>query len=512
VVDSQELGFFFTSLSIGTTVIVAFLFIDWMVLAPVRLLYEKLLSISAQRGVPQKSVNISKELNRLDEAICQMGETMALIKTREKELLATTISRDYMDKIIQGISDALFVVDSHAVIKMVNGAACDLLGYEREELEGAPFSRIVTEGGFVENKLLNPSSGSIKNCEIGYVRKDGQKILMYFSSSTVFDPNHRGRDIVCIAKDITERKRFENELKTLNQELMDNEKTLSKMISDLQKAHADLKKAQTQILHSEKLASIGQLAAGVAHEINNPLGFIISNMKILQEYIQGYIKILRVIDDLKTYITAGDVEKTRLTVDGLKGLEEEINLDYIRNDINTLLEDSMLGLQRIRKIVTDLRTFARDEQAERMEMAKIEEVIDSVLSIVLNEIKYKADLIKEFTNTPPVKCNPQRLGQVFVNLLINASQASDKKGTIHIKTYQQDKYVCVDIVDTGRGISPEHVQRIFDPFFTTKPVGRGTGLGLSISYEIIKKHGGEMKVQSRVGEGTTFTVMLPAVS
>lgn len=500
------------SLSIGITVIVIFLFIDWMVLSPVRLLYGKLLFISAQKGIPQKSVNISKELNRLDEAICQMGETMALIKAREKELLATTISRDYMDKIIQGISDALFVVDFHAVIKMANGAACDLLGYEREELEGTHFSGIVAEGGFVENKLLNPSLGSIQNCEIEYVRKDGQKVPMYFSSSIVFDSNHRSRDIVCIAKDITERKRFENELTTLNQELMDNEKVLSQTITDVHKAHADLKKAQMQMLHSEKLASIGQLAAGVAHEINNPLGFISSNMEVLQGYIQGYMKILRVVDDLKKYIAAGDVEKARLTVDGLKGLEEEINLSHIRNDINTLLDDSMRGLQRIHKIVTDLRTFARDEQVELMEMVQIEAVIDSILSIVFNEIKYKADLIKDFADTPLIRCNPQRLGQVFVNLLINASQALDEKGKIYIKTYQQDKYVCVDIIDNGRGILPEYLQRIFDPFFTTKPVGHGVGLGLSISYEIIKKHGGEMKVQSKIGEGTTFTVMLPVIS
>lgn len=500
------------SLSIGITVIVIFLFIDWMVLSPVRLLYGKLLFISAQKGIPQKSVNISKELNRLDEAICQMGETMALIKAREKELLATTISRDYMDKIIQGISDALFVVDFHAVIKMANGAACDLLGYERKELEGTHFSGIVAEGGFVENKLLNPSQGSIQNCEIDYVRKDGQKVPMYFSSSIVFDSNHRSRDIVCIAKDITERKRFENELTTLNQELMDNEKVLSQTITDVHKAHADLKKAQMQMLHSEKLASIGQLAAGVAHEINNPLGFISSNMEVLQGYIQGYMKILRVVDDLKKYIAAGDVEKARLTVDGLKGLEEEINLSHIRNDINTLLDDSMRGLQRIHKIVTDLRTFARDEQVELMEMVQIEAVIDSILSIVFNEIKYKADLIKDFADTPLIRCNPQRLGQVFVNLLINASQALDEKGKMYIKTYQQDKYVCVDIIDNGRGILPEYLQRIFDPFFTTKPVGHGVGLGLSISYEIIKKHGGEMKVQSKIGEGTTFTVMLPVIS
>ena len=179
------------------------------------------------------------------------------------------------------------------------------------------------------------------------------------------------------------------------------------------------------------------------------------------------------------------------------------------NDVNTLLEHSSRGLERIKKIVMDLRTFAREENAETMELAKIEEIIDSILSIVQNEIKYKAELTKDYGDTVLVKCNPQRLGQVFINLLVNASQAIEEKGKITIKTYRQDKYVCIDVTDTGHGIAPENLKKIFDPFFTTKPVGQGTGLGLSVSYEIVKKHGGEIKVQSKAGEGTTFTVMLP---
>lgn len=283
----------------------------------------------------------------------------------------------------------------------------------------------------------------------------------------------------------------------------------NKLMDSLDKRMKELQEVRLQLLQSEKLASIGQLAAGVAHEINNPVGFISNNMEVLQEYIQHYTKILRIIENLKQQVADGDIEKAQVTITELKKFEEEINLDYIMNDVNTLLEHSDRGLERIKKIVMDLRTFAREDKAEAMELVKIEEVIDSILSIVQNEIKYKAELSKEYGDTPLIKCSPQRLGQVFINLLVNASQAMEDRGKISIKTYRENGSVCIDVADTGKGISEEHLKKVFDPFFTTKPVGQGTGLGLSVSYEIIKKHGGEMKVQSRIGEGTTFTVMLP---
>ena len=144
-----------------------------------------------------------------------------------------------------------------------------------------------------------------------------------------------------------------------------------------------------------------------------------------------------------------------------------------------------------------------------MELVKVEEILDSILSIVHSELKYKAELKKNYGETPLVRGNPQRLGQVFINLLVNAAQAIEQKGAIEVKTYQEGNYICIDVKDTGKGILPENLKRVFDAFFTTKPVGQGTGLGLSVSYEIVKKHGGDMKVQSDPGIGTTFTVMLP---
>lgn len=295
----------------------------------------------------------------------------------------------------------------------------------------------------------------------------------------------------------------------LTQAKIDLEKRVQERTEELKKSNEELQENHQQLLQSEKMASIGQLAAGVAHEINNPIGFISNNMEILHEYVQNYTKIIRVIEQVKIQIDSGDLEKAKTAIGGLRKLEEEINLDYMMGDVNKLLEHSSRGLERVRKIVLDLKTFARGDNVEAMEFFKVEEVIDSILSIVQNELKYKGELIKKYGETSFIRGNIQRLGQVFINLLVNAAQAMEEKGEIIIKTYRQGGYVCIDVSDTGKGIPEENLKKIFDPFFTTKPVGQGTGLGLSVSYEIVEKHGGEIKVRSVVGKGTTFTVMLP---
>jgi two-component system, NtrC family, sensor kinase len=289
------------------------------------------------------------------------------------------------------------------------------------------------------------------------------------------------------------------------------EKALHQTLSDLSKANDELKQAQLQLFQAEKLASIGQLAAGVAHEINNPVGFISNNMEILQNYIANYSRVLAMVENVKDQVDRGDMEQVKAAICDLRKLEEEVGLSYIKSDVNKLLEHSARGLERIQRIVIDLRTFARSDTLESKEMLKIEEVIDSILSIVQSELKNKAELVKNYGDTPLLKCNPQRMGQVFINLLVNAAQAIPERGTITIKTYQRDHKVCIDIKDTGSGIPKENLQKIFDPFFTTKPVGQGTGLGLSVSYEIVKKHSGDLKVYSEVGKGTTLTVILPTV-
>ena len=289
------------------------------------------------------------------------------------------------------------------------------------------------------------------------------------------------------------------------------EETLRKAYEDLQKVHDELQQTQMQLLQSEKLVALGHLAAGVAHEINNPMVFIINNTEMLGRYINDYIKMLRMLENLRRSITEGDLEKAKISIQEMGRFEQEIDPDYVVNDTTKLLQYNRIGIERIRKIVKDLQTFAH-EGPDSVETSTLEEIIESILGLLKSEFQHKAELRKDYSSTPPIKCSVQKIAQVFINLLMNAVQAITETGTIGIRTYMQGKYICVDITDTGMGIKPEDLNKIFDPFFTTKPLGQGTGLGLSLSYEIIKQHGGDIKVQSKLWEGTTFTVMLPSTS
>lgn len=279
-------------------------------------------------------------------------------------------------------------------------------------------------------------------------------------------------------------------------------------ITEYKKVQESCQGLQKQLLQSEKMASIGQLTVGVAHEINNPVGYISSNIEVLRQYVTGYTDVLKMAENLKKSVEAENMEQAKAIAQEMSKFEEEINLDYMINDVDKLLQHIEMGIEKIRKIVIGLRTFAHRD-SNMMEPTDIEGVLESVISIVYNEIKYKAVINREFTKLPLVHCNPQEIGQVFINLLINAVQAISDKGEITIKTFIEGNRVGVAVSDTGSGILPKHMKEIFTPFFTTKEKGKGTGLGLSISYEIIKRHNGDILIESQPDKGTTFTVLLP---
>jgi signal transduction histidine kinase len=272
-------------------------------------------------------------------------------------------------------------------------------------------------------------------------------------------------------------------------------------LTDLNRKLSD---AQDKLVQSEKLASIGQLAAGVAHEINNPIGFIFSNFGTLEKYLGQLFGMLAAYEEAEPAL-AGTPAAARLL-----RLREEIELDYLKDDIPALMAESKDGIQRVRKIVQDLKDFSRVDARQEWEWVSLHTGIDSTLNIVNNEIKYKADVVKQYGELPDVECLPSELNQVFMNLLVNAAHAiSAERGTITIKTGTQHDEAWVEISDNGCGIPAENLKRIFDPFFTTKPVGKGTGLGLSLSYGIVKKHGGRIEVTSEPGRGTAFRVSVP---
>ena len=285
----------------------------------------------------------------------------------------------------------------------------------------------------------------------------------------------------------------------LMQLLKDSNHLLEKRGEEQQGLIKKLHEAQNQLLQSEKLASIGQLAAGVAHEINNPVGFINSNIGSLERYLKNLFVILDAYEKAEAQGTECAAVKT---------LKEQLDYAYLKEDVVSLIEETRDGVARVKKIVQDLKDFSHVDEAE-WQWADLHKGLDSTLNVVNNEIKYKAEVVKEYGELPPVECLPSQLNQVFMNLLVNAAHAIAERGTITLRTGGVGEEVWVEVADTGSGIAPENMKRIFDPFFTTKPVGKGTGLGLSLSYGIVQKHHGRIEVQSEQGRGTTFRITLP---
>ncbi len=367
----------------------------------------------------------------------------------------------------------------------VNNAACKMLGYSEEEF--LKMKVIDIQSALPDSYSWEMHVETLKEKESSFIegehkRKDGSTLPVEVSINYIL----RGKKdyIVAVARDITSRQKAEKRI---------------------EEAYAELKSTQSQMLQREKMASVGQLAAGVAHEINNPMGYISSNLNTLNKYTANLLKF---IEAQSKIIESSQYEECRREINALR---KELKLDYITEDLEGLIIESLDGAERVKVIVQNLKSFSRIDEAE-CKLADINECIDSTLNIVWNELKYKASVQKDYGELPPVKCYPQQLNQVIMNLLVNAGHSIEKEGEIIIKTWNGDKTIKVSISDNGCGIPEDKIGRIFEPFFTTKEIGEGTGLGLSICYDIVKKHNGDITVESNPGEGTTFTIQLPVVS
>lgn len=272
------------------------------------------------------------------------------------------------------------------------------------------------------------------------------------------------------------------------------DKTPSKPREDLT---AQLEQANRQLLQSEKMAAIGQLAAGVAHEINNPVGYVYSNLQSLETYLTD---LFRLTDEVNTATSLEQLLNTR----------REIDYDFLRTDLLDLLAESREGIERVKTIISAMKDFSHIED-ESFKPADLHRGIETTLNVVNNEIKYKAEVIRDYGDLPEVECISSQINQVIMNLLVNAAHAIEHSGQITIRTRHENDSVVIEVTDSGKGIEPAHMNRIFEPFFTTKPVGSGTGLGLSLSFNIIAKHHGEIDATSTPGQGTTFRMRLPLV-
>ncbi len=428
----------------------------------------------------------------------ETGELDSHINTIVNKVLET---QRKMSAIFHGSGLAMRVIDKDLNVINCNETMKSLAGRAGVKSEGekcyehlscglcrtdtCPASRVLAGEAWVETEA------TIKT-------RDGQEIPAKLVA-TPLESQGRVAGVIESFRDIRERK--------------EAEVALQKSHNNSEKILRELKATQRQMLQSEKMASIGKLAAGVAHEINNPTGFVSSNLHSLRGYHKDIRELIdryrSLVSELKETMGVGqDGACVSEKLDHIAALEKKVDIDFILDDTPNLLKESIEGTERITKIVTDLKNFAHPGE-DKPRLADINQGLESTLNVVWNELKYKAKVIKEFGKVPQVKCYPQQLNQVFINLLVNAAQAIEKEGEIKVATRTLDGKVEIAISDTGTGIPEESLPRIFDPFFTTKEVGKGTGLGLNVAYNIIKKHKGTIDVKSQLGKGTTFIISIP---
>ena len=432
-----------------------------------------------------------------------------LVRDRTRELSET---KNFLQNVLDSSLDySIVTTDPEGFVTLFNRGSERLTGTKEAQVIGKKKIEDFIPGWSDESDSasdsLKPEKGKTKETECILVKSDEDEVNVSMSIAALTNQNGKMVGTLYIAKDITEQKELELELKkyTENLEHLVKERTeeLEKQNAELEKTLHELSDAQQQLLQSEKMASIGQLAAGVAHEINNPIGFVHSNLNTMRKFNS---RVVALLDTLKK--ESGNA--AGLTGEAFGKIWSESKVERLLPELETMISESMDGTQRVRTIVSDLKNFSNIDRAQ-IQDASLEAGLDSTLNIVWNEIKYNATVEKEYGNVPPVSSNPQQLNQVFLNLLVNAAHAiKQPPGKITIRTKSLDKErVAVEVQDNGCGIPPDIKKRIFDPFYTTKPIGEGTGLGLSISYRIIKEHGGEIQVESEVGVGTTFRVILP---
>ncbi len=318
------------------------------------------------------------------------------------------------------------------------------------------------------------------------------------------------------------REESERLLETKSRELFESKNQIEQQLEELKKVHSELAETQGQLLQSEKLASIGQLAAGVAHEVNNPIGFITSNLSTLSDYVRDVREVMealvtvrqaadRCVESPESDIVksaAAPVAEFRAATQAVDDTMKRLDFQYVLEDLDDLLSESIEGTKRVRMIVQDLRDFSHVDAAELGD-EDVNTLLDKTISVIASELKYKVELVRDYDDDARILCFGGRLGQVFLNVLMNGVQAIANHGTITLRTRKVADHLHVEIQDTGAGIPPEILNRIYDPFFTTKDVGEGTGLGLNVVHNIIENHGGHIQVESVLGKGTLFRFVLP---
>ncbi|MCF7915888.1 MAG: PAS domain S-box protein [Spirochaetaceae bacterium] len=390
--------------------------------------------------------------------------------------------------------DMIFLNTAEGKVVDINQAGAQLLGYDSPQEIIGTYAQNYYYDAEARNKLRREmdKKGYVKNLEIILQSRTGEKVFCLENAHRVMNLQKNGYVYQGIIHDITSR--------------IEQEQTRLKQNLELSEANKQLREARDKLVQKEKMASIGQLSAGIAHEINNPLGFVKSNYSSLKRYLESIKKFISI------YKNAEQVDPQK--VQELQTLYEQEDLDYIMEDVDAVFTETEEGIQRIMSIVRNLKSFSRAGTEEVVESYNLNAGIESSLVIGRNEYKYVAEVEKKLSKLPPVACNANEINQVILNLIVNAAnaieEAGPKQGKIRIATWTDEANVYCSVSDNGPGIPEEIKSKIFDPFFTTKKIGKGTGLGLSISYDIIvNRHSGNLEVSSEKGRGSTFTFCLP---
>ncbi|VBB07079.1 pac motif [Lucifera butyrica] len=429
--------------------------------------------------------------------VIEMVEDITERRKTEEQLLK-------LSRAVEQTSSSVIIVDTDNCIEYVNKTFSQITGYTPSEITGKKVSILRSElTPAAVYQSIRPAiiAGNEWHGELHNRKKNGESYWVSISASPIRNNENEITHYVSIQEDITLRKQMEEELTIKNKRL--------------EEALAELERTQVRLVQQEKLAGIGHLAAGVAHEINNPLGFVLSNFATLMKYLDRIGDVLTSYHECKTFMSQSQDPEIQQWIRKLEDLEQAKKLGVILADMPELIKESNDGLERVGNIVKELRAFSRVDQQNNFDAYDLNGGLESTLLMARNEIKYNAEVVKELGNLPLIQAVGGSVNQVLLNILVNAAQAIKAKqqsgmGRIRVKTYHDTAYVYCEIEDSGAGIPADHLNKIFNPFFTTKPVGQGTGLGLSISYDIIvNKHHGDITVQSVLGEGTTFTVKLP---
>jgi PAS domain S-box-containing protein len=386
--------------------------------------------------------------------------------------------------LVEGVKDyAILMVSPEGRVMSWNVGAERMTGFAAEDILGRHFSILhpmedIDTGRPARLLTLALEEGRVED-EGWRLRKDGSRFWCNVVMTAIHDPEGRLVGFAKVTRDMSERRRADEERGRLN----------------------------AQMLQGQKLQAIGQLSAGIAHEINNPVGYILSNLNTLGEYCQDLRRLLR-----SAAVAAEADEHGQSPAEALKEFRRiaaDVHADHLIADLGDVVSDCKLGAEKIRDIVRSLREFSHVDEGE-LRPTDLNKCLEDALRICWNELKYKAEVKKDYQrDLPLVPAYPQRLGQVFINLLVNAGQAIEKRGQVLLTTRVEDGFAVVRVRDTGCGIAPEHLGKIFEPFFTTKDVGTGTGLGLHVAYKIVTVHRGRIEVKSVLGQGTEFTVRVP---